>query len=345
MEVTRRDQKHYWAWSNLGGCHSELREFRAAVECYGTCLGLASDPATTYYARYHRGLAYRLLGDFDAAAGDLKAAIACLPRLPVGLMSAERPKAYVLLADILTDRGKLFSRQADLAEAETVLTDGLTVGGAPIQLYLRRGEVRSLRKDSTGARRDWDAMLKIDPTRPLDWTFRGLAHLDKADYRTALADFDRALALDPQNYLALQNKAHVLSEHLGKDDESLGVLTQIIDHYPDYVRARIGRAVLLARQGKRLEAHADAAAALARAFDGETLYMAANVYALTSKQVPSDADRVYPLLGAALINGFGFDDVGTDADMAAVRGDPRYRQIVDASRKIRADLMGQQKAN
>src|SRR5207253_1805590 len=84
-----------------------------------------------------------------------------------------------------------------------------------------------------------------------------------------------------------------------------------------------GRGVLLARLGKRAEAHADVLESLARDRSAPTLYQAANVYALTSRQEPADRDRVIPLLAAALWNGFGLDVIDGDADMDPGRGPPR----------------------
>ena len=89
---------------------------------------------------------------------------------------------------------------------------------------------------------------------------RGLARLP-GDPHGALADFDAALALNPRSQSALQNKANVLSEHLGRTEEAIRVLDTAIEHHPDYVKALAGRGVLLARLGRREAALRDAQAA------------------------------------------------------------------------------------
>jgi eukaryotic-like serine/threonine-protein kinase len=116
--------------------------------------------------------------------------------------------------------------------------------------------------------------------------------------------------------------------------EAMAALDKIVQLYPGYVRARIGRAVVLARQGKRTEAHADVRESLARDRSAVTLYQAANVFALTSRQTPADAERVVPLLAAALWAGFGLDLVDRDSDMDPVRDRPDFKRVIQVVREL-----------
>src|SRR5262249_61986501 len=100
-------------------------------------------------------------------------------------------------------------------------------------------------------------------------------------------------------------------------------------------QARIGRGVLLARLGNRELAIGDARAALALDATPPTLYQAANIFALTSKQEPLDKREAFPLLSRALLGGFGFDVIDNDSDMDPIRSDPEFRRILDAARKLR----------
>jgi tetratricopeptide (TPR) repeat protein len=297
---------------------------------------MAPDEPTMYFAHYQRGMAYRALGAYAAAKADLELAIERLPSLPDDLLRSERPKAYLLLARILTDRAKMLPSKSDYEAAEAILTKALAFDDQKkLPLYLQRGEVRRLRGDQDGKRRDWDAMLTLDPVDEADWTDRGLARAEAKDYAGALADFDIALKLNPTFHRALQNKASVLSEDMAKPEEALTVLNEIVDRYPDYNRARLGRGVLLARHGKRTEAHADAVAALARDHAPMTLYQAANIYALTSRQVPADAERVLPLLAAALFSDEALLEIDNDSDMKPVRDQVWFKQVVDVVRKFK----------
>jgi eukaryotic-like serine/threonine-protein kinase len=95
---------------------------------------------------------------------------------------------------------------------------------------------------------------------------------------------------------------------------------------------------VLARKGRRAEAHADAVASLARDRSPITLYQAANVYALTSRQVPADRERVIPLLAAALWAGFGLDLVDEDADLDPVRDLPGFKRLVAVVRELQSEV-------
>jgi serine/threonine protein kinase/Tfp pilus assembly protein PilF len=328
-EATRLDTRHYWAWYFLGNCHYELLQFPEAVASYSACVGLAPDPGVAYFPYFHRGVVYSLQGRSAEAEGDFDRAAAALDSLPETLRRKERAKPQV-------EKARLKSRQKDYAAAEDVLTKALQSGATDPRLCYELGKVRWLRGDREGARRGLEEGLRHQPDDETDWNDRGLARVS-ADPAAALADFDEALKLNPVFHAALQNKANVLSERLGKEPEALEVLDRLVSLYPGFVPARIGRAVILARQGRRAEAHADLRESLARDRSPQTLYQAANVYALTSRQVPEDADRVVPLLAAALWGGFGSDVVDRDTDMDPVRNRPDFKRVVRIVRELRGD--------
>jgi eukaryotic-like serine/threonine-protein kinase len=319
-EAMRMDPQHSWAWYFLGNCYYELRQLPEAISCYSACLALNRDPSVAYYAYYQRAMTHLKRGrNSDAATtADLDEAIKALAALPPDVASEEQPKPSIARAELLT-------RKKDYAAAEKTLTEALEFGALHTRILHERARVRHLKKDAAGERRDRDEILRREPESEYDWNIRGLARLpsdpraaltDFDDPPAALADFDKALAINPRYYPALQNKAHVLSEYLKKPQEALAVLDRVLELYPGYTKGRIGRAVLLARQGKRAEA---------------------NVYALTSRQEPRDRDRVIPLLAVALWGGFGIDEVRRDPDFELVRDLLKLASLVEIVRDLQRD--------
>jgi tetratricopeptide (TPR) repeat protein len=273
----------------------------------------------------------RLRGSLtDDAEADLNQSDKGLTALPGALVSVQRAKSAL-------QRAKIRAARKDLTGAETILTDALEIGALEEQLLVARSRIRARRGDKAAAESDRVQVLRSEPSEPSEWNERGLARIE-TDPAGALADFEHALVLDPTLHVALQNKAHVLTEHLNRPADGLKTLNQLIELYPGYVQARIGRGVVLARQGRRAEAIADVADSLARDRSAPTLYQAANVFALTSRQNPADAERVVPLLAAALWNGFGLDVIDSDTDMDPVRNQPAFRQLIGVVRELRKEL-------
>ena len=151
----------------------------------------------------------------------------------------------------------------------------------------------------------------------------------------ALADYDTALKVNPRYLTALQNKANVLAEQLGRTDEAIAALDTLLGLYPGYVPARAGRGVLLARIGKREAAHADARMALEKDRTPLNTYQVAGIYALTSRQQPDDRREALRLLESALSQGFGLDLIDKDRDLDAIRDGPELRRLVEAARARR----------
>ena len=159
---------------------------------------------------------------------------------------------------------------------------------------------------------------------------RGLARLD-SDPQGALADFNAALAINPRSKSALQDKAHVLAEKLGRTEEAIQALSLALRYHPDYVDAIAARGVYHARLGRREPALADARAALAQSDQPGTIYQVAGIYALTSKQEPDDRREALRLLAIALRKDPSWlRVVPDDHDLDPIRDQPEFRELLRA---------------
>jgi tetratricopeptide (TPR) repeat protein len=267
----------------------------------------------------NRGLAYARLHQFAEACADFDDAIRIRPTS----------------AEAFLNRGLARRDGGQFVEAIEDFDHALELDPSVTRLYFLRALARERNGDKAGACADRERGLHEEPTDELSFIDRGLARA-ATDASGALHDLDKALELNPRSLLALQNKAYVLAECLQRQKEAVPVLDRAVELYPGFVRARVGRGVVLARLGKREPAIADAREALARSSHPETFYQAANIYALTSRQEPEDQAEAFSLLAIALRGGFGLDLVDEDPDMAPIRAQPAFQRVVKAARDLKA---------
>jgi tetratricopeptide (TPR) repeat protein len=318
QEVSRSDPQNFANWLRLGNLFVQLGKmsdrtsyFDEAEQCYG--IGIALRP-NLYWAYLNRGLLYLDLRDYKQARGDFDRVITLRPDLA---------KAYV-------NRALARLGLKDFQGAVDDLTRALKSKDAPARVLFLRARARLSLGDNEGAARDHAEGLQREPNDPVSWVVRGLARLS-VDPRGALADYDAALALNPRFIDALQDKANVLSEHLGRTEEAVRVLDVALEHHPGYVKALAGRGVLLARLGRREAAARDVRASLALDDGALTVYQAACVSALTSNQEPAARAEALRLLAEAVRKDGSLLAVALqDPDLDPLRGHPDFQDLVRA---------------
>jgi serine/threonine protein kinase/tetratricopeptide (TPR) repeat protein len=311
--AARRDPQAFWPAFLQGLCHDRLGQDADALACFRACAALRPDFAWTYA---NRGLVYLRQQDYPRAHAEFDRALALQP---------DQAEAYVNRAQARQGLGRYPEAVADLTRA-------LDLGAPPTRVYLLRAAARERLGDKEGAGRDRAAGLRARPADASGWVARGAARFG-TDPHGALADFEEALRLNPRSLAALQNKARVLGES-GRTEEALQALDTAVALYPDFVPARMARAVLLARLGRREAAHRDAREALRRDAGPPTLYRAAVAYALTSREAPEDRSEALRLLASALRQGFGLDLLDADRDLDPIRGDAEFRDLAAAARAL-----------
>jgi tetratricopeptide (TPR) repeat protein len=272
------------------------------------------------WAYLNRGLTHLRQQNYTQAAADLDRVIELRPNL------VEAFKHRALARQGLKRYG----------EAAEDLSVALGLGAAPTQVYFLRAAVYERAGDLESAKKDRLEGLRVPPTDEMGWLTRGYARMNE-DPKAALEDFDQALKLNARSLAALQNKAHILSK-LGRNAEAAKVLDKAVDFYPDFIQARAGRGVLLARLGQREAAHKDAVECLARDNKPMTMYQLAGIYALTSQKNADDRQQAFRLLSVSLQKGIGFDFLETDKDLDPIRKSPEFQKLIDAARAIRATM-------
>jgi serine/threonine protein kinase/tetratricopeptide (TPR) repeat protein len=314
------DPQNVWVWYGLGSCYDSLGRPAQAAACYSACLALSPGYHGWYF---RRGLAHLKSQEHELACADFDQTICQRPSLVEGYLDRA-------LARLGLDRCK--EALQDLARANEL-------GAMDARICFIRAEVRERIGDTVGAARDREEGKRREPADEAGWVARGVARIGEAP-EAALADFDRALRINPRFLPALESKAHVLSERLGRIEEAVRVLDQAVAISPESAPARAARAVLLARLGRREAALQDAREALSVDDSPATRYQVAGAYALTSTQASGDRLRALDLLTSALRQGFGHDLIGADRDLKPLQGDAHFRQLLEAVQTLERGTPG-----
>jgi tetratricopeptide (TPR) repeat protein len=305
-EAVRRDPRHFWAHFQLGFCQYELGDNARAVTSYSVCVVLDPQRPEAYF---NRGLAAHRQRDYAQAKSDFDAVIRLKP---------DQTDAYA-------NRGLVLQAMQKHGDALADFDRALQLGETTTRLYFLRARARELAGDAEGAKKDRAEGLRREPVDELSWVARGNARL-RTDPEGALADYDRALAINPRSRVALMGKADVLAEQLGRTEASIAVLDRVLELYPDHTPAWGGRGVLHARRKDRDAALRDAAEAMKRLPTPLVRYQVACVHALAAR-TPEEQVAAVRLVMEAMKLGFGGDLLARDTDLDPIRSLPEFKRL------------------
>jgi TonB family protein len=216
---------------------------------------------------YAKGAAYVVLKNYDAALVNFDEAIKQDPKKIIAYI--RRGRLYFRTGDFsraLTDfdkaiqldagrsagieQSKVFSKSEknpsplDIQRDPRPWLENLRAGTA----YLDRGRTYFQQDDSDRAIADYTKAIELDPEGADAYNHRGVAYLSKLDFDSAIADFDKAIQFDPLLANAHNNRGLAFS---GKGDEARARADFAIDKqlFPDESTAPLkvlnGRAVKL----------------------------------------------------------------------------------------------------
>ena len=136
----------------------------------------------------------------------------------------------------------------------------------------------------------YDDAIAADSTVPLFWNGRAVAKIHARQFTSAIADCERAVALDSSFVEARFNQA-VSLERQGKLYEAINIHSGLIDRHPDFVKAIGFRAGLLRETGQFDKALADCD----RALELDSLYL---VIHFVKARIYEDAGRIDDAIAA-----------------------------------------------
>lgn len=122
--------------------------------------------------------------------------------------------------------------------------------------YYLRAIAKYNLEDFSGAEADASKATELNPFIPDAWEVRGVANQCMGNHRAAIDDYDRALRLLPYNRQLLFNKA-LAQEAADLFEGADSTYAELIDKYPRFDAAYLGRAQLNLHRGDTVAARAD----------------------------------------------------------------------------------------
>lgn len=247
-----------------GLCRINRKDYRGAIDDYSHILRQMPDEQNS---RYNRALCHMELKDYGAAREDLNYTLrrwpqwgrAYLVSAQISLEEADTLAAIAwadtLLAkhphdrDALSLRGRLSLWQADDRKADSLLSAAIACGGRTADNHIARAQARHAMNRYNDALEDYDAAIQLVPEHFVAHYNRGLLRALIGADNLAIEDFDFILKLEPDNTLALYNRA-LLHEQTGHFAAAESDFTTLIQLYPTFYAGYAARARCRRRQGK-----------------------------------------------------------------------------------------------
>lgn len=130
-------------------------------------------------------------------------------RLYTRILAGERDNIQALAGRAIS-RLRIGNGRGAFEDADRVIAlDERNASGGLVSALQVRGDFRTAQREFPEALADYTRAIELDPKEDLSYSKRGVVYLRMERYRESLADLDRAVALKPSNTTALTNRAVV----------------------------------------------------------------------------------------------------------------------------------------
>jgi tetratricopeptide (TPR) repeat protein len=160
----------------------------------------------------------------------VSAALAAATWLIVVPVSAQQPQ----YADECSDSaGKRFSIEVRISGCTAAIRSGKYSGKGLFWVFLQRGIAYSDKKDYESAIADYNEAIRLNPQDAKAFYDRGNAWRGKGDLNHAIADYAEAIRLDPNHTNSYNNRGSLWNAK-GDPDRAIADLNEAIRLDPNY---------------------------------------------------------------------------------------------------------------
>lgn len=255
-----------------------LEDYRGAEEDCN--LAIERNPFITD-AYQIRGIARQTLKKYKEAISDYTKGLELMPEHKVFLMNkavAEETikdydaseKTYQRLISLYPNyenaylgRSQLYLSKGDTLKAMEDVNKSISLDKNNANAYVMRAEINmKYNKDFKSALADMDEAIKLEPHFAGYFINRAYLKYNLDDYFGAMSDFDYAIGLDPSNVTAHFNRGLLLAE-VKDNNKAIDDFSFVIKNDPGNIFAHYNRAVLYSKTGQHRKAIIDYDAVLA----------------------------------------------------------------------------------
>lgn len=256
-----------------------LEDYRGAEEDCN--LAIERNPFITD-AYQIRGIARQTLKKYKEAIGDYDKGLELMPQHKVFLINkavAEETikdydasektyrqliKLYPNYENAYLGRSQLYLSKGDTLKALEDVNKSITLGKNNANAYVMRADINMKHnKDFKSALADMDEAIKLEPHFAGYFVNRAYLKYNLDDYFGAMSDFDYAIGLDPSNVTAHFNRGLLLAE-VKDNDKAISDFSFVIKNDPGNLFAHYNRAILYSKTGQHRKAIGDYDAVLAQ---------------------------------------------------------------------------------
>ena len=241
---------------------------------------------------HNLSLCYAHLKQYDEAIGVLDTLVAMAPRYAEALNM--RAQVHIQCEDtvaalndlevslrinkydseVYATRALVYLKQERYEEADKDLTYAILLNPKS-GYYINRALIRYNMQELRGAMADYDLALDIDPNNVMGHYNRGLLRAQVGDDNRAIEDFDFVIEYEPDNTFALFNRALLLTQ-TGDLDRAEADFSQVLDEYPKFLYGYQCRADVRRKQGRLKEAEEDELVVLRAQMEEQNRLLAGN---------------------------------------------------------------------